>query len=196
MLLFEGSYIEVGLVNYTGKFLDAMKNWQKTDYAYYEKKAKELLQENYDYIEKNKKKTSEIDTKEYWYKEYLKQINDAKKGDQERKEAERKLQNILRSLERVTSTVIKSDESDSKISYISLGLKVGHIGYPHFDMERDVLIFEEYQEGEFYEERQRERTILVWINSLYTGYINLRRTDSRPLKLMEWYQKLTNKSFW
>ncbi len=147
MLLFEGNYINVGLVDYKDKFLDAMRNWQKCDYAYDEKTAKELLQENYDYIEKNKMKTGEMDTKkEYWYKKYLKQIDDAKKCDEKRKEVERMIQNRLRSLKRVTAIVIRPSESDSKIDYISLGLKVGHIGYPHIDMEREVVIFEEYQE--------------------------------------------------
>jgi len=44
-MLFEGDYIEVGLVDYTDKFLDAMKNWQLIDYLYREVEAKEILEE-------------------------------------------------------------------------------------------------------------------------------------------------------
>ncbi len=81
MMLFD-DYIEVGLVDYTDKFLDAMKNWQKYDYSYDEKLEKEILQENYAYYEKHS--TSTTKKKEECYNRYLKKLDNAKKSDEKR----------------------------------------------------------------------------------------------------------------
>ena len=96
-MLFGGSYIEVGLVDYTDKFLGAMKNWQKYDYAYREKIEKERLQEKYEHLEKEKKKGKEgeylwghtyTEAKEYLDKDHLKTLENDKKYDEERKHVE------------------------------------------------------------------------------------------------------------
>ncbi|KKM17372.1 hypothetical protein LCGC14_1676450 [marine sediment metagenome] len=210
MLLFEGSYIEVGLVDYTDKFLGAMKNWQKYDYAYREKIEKEILQENYEYLEKEKKKGEEgkflwghtyTEAKEYLDKSHLKTLENDKKYDEERKHAEELIQNKLRSLKRITATVIKPEYTEyrniqSPIKYIELGLKVGPLGYPHYNIENDVLSIVEYQKGEFYDEKQEERTELRWCSRVVAPATYMRTIDTHPLKLMEWYQKLVNKKFW
>ncbi|KKM66431.1 hypothetical protein LCGC14_1481250 [marine sediment metagenome] len=198
MLLFEGSYIEVGLVDYTDKFLDAMKNWQKYDYAFRERSVKERLEEGYDYIDKNPK----WESREQCYNRYLKELDDAKKWDNERKNVERLIQNKLRNLKRVTATVIKPEYMEyrniqSPITSIELGLKVGPLGFPHYTMEKDVLSIVEYQEGEFDEVKQEKCTEIRWFsgdNTLVAIY--LRTINTRPLKLKEWYQKLANTSFW
>ncbi len=199
MLLFD-DYIEVGLVEYTTKFLDVMKNWQKYDYFYRENKAKENLQEWYEAIDEKGKvingKKKYMYTKEEKYEHYLKELEEAKKWDEERKIVERMIQNRLRNLKMVTAIVIKPSYSDNSIDCMKLGLKVGHVGYPHINMERDVLIFLEYQEGEFYDEKHEESTLLVWSGDLATPFTALRTINYRPLKLMEWYQKLANESFW
>ncbi|KKK94367.1 hypothetical protein LCGC14_2683560 [marine sediment metagenome] len=109
------------------------------------------------------------------------------------------IQNKLRNLKRVTAIVIKPSYIDNTntIDKIELGLKVGHVGYPHINMENDVLSIVEKQEEFFllYEEKQEERTDLKWCNDLYDSAY-LRTINTRPLKLKEWYQKLSNKTFW
>ena len=106
------------------------------------------------------------------------------------------IQNKLRSLKRVTATVIKPNYTENSLYDIELGLKVGRVGYPHIDMENDVLSIVERQEGVFYEEKHEEGTVIRWCSETVAPATYLRTTDTRPLKLKEWYQKLSNKSFW
>lgn len=202
MLLFKSiPYIEVGLVDYTDKFIEAMKNWQKYDYAFREKIAKERLQERYDYFEEDPKWA----TKEYYYNDYLKELEDAKKWDEERKEIENLIQNKLKSITRVTAIVLKPyyldfslNNSLDMIDMIELGLKVGQVEYPYINIKEDVLSFVEYQERveEETEEKIKAETEIRWSSRIGGMAVYLRNTKNRPLKLKEWYEKLSNKSFW
>jgi hypothetical protein len=200
MMLVDGDFIQVGSVDYTDKFLNAMRNWQKCDYAYRERFAKETLQDWYETIDKKGKvingKKRYIFTKEEKYTDYLETLERAKQQDEERKRAEKVIENKLRYNRFVGAVVIQPLILENGIRNIDLGLKVGHIdrtreGY--LDMQKDVLIFSEYQKFE----EQEERTDLIWSSDLYSlQYIYLRTNNTRPLKLLEWYQKKSNKTFW
>ena len=135
---------------------------------------------------------------------YLKELEKDKKCDEDRKDVERLLQNKLRSLKRVTAIVLKPYYFDLSLSnsldmldMIELGLKVGQVEYPNVNLDKDVLSITEYLER-VEEETERKIEAETYIRWCKGGgpAIYLRVTNNRPLKLKEWYEKLSNKSFW